>query len=242
MASNMDPFIGDPVSPYRQDAKDITDVIERLIKEREQGREEGARAHLADVEARLQAANKHVADLKESLKASEHRAAKAEARAARAERAVDFQIAHLKLHIRSGASRLFSLAQFFERLGKDRASTNAHAVNESAGSAADVNSSVNTREPSAQLEEPFSPSNSDTSDSASIKREESPLFIDRDQPSDGSGVNDMASISPDEEIGPLPEGPVLQHLLVDEIDMTRDYGPISRPYGAADGHKRRRTD
>ncbi|KAF5547887.1 hypothetical protein FMEXI_4985 [Fusarium mexicanum] len=246
MASNRDPFLGDPVSPYRQDAKDITDAIESLIKEREQGREERTRAHLADVEARLTAANKQVADLKESLKASEHRASQAEALAAREKRLADFRIAQFKITFRSGARRMFGLAQLFEGLGKDPATTNAHAVNESAGSAADVNSSVNTREQSAQLEELFSPSSSDTSDSTRFKREESPLFIDLDQPSDGSGMNDIASIPSDGEDNgetvPLLEAPVFQYLRVDEIDMMRDDAAVSRLWEAADGHKRRRTE
>ncbi|KAF5243692.1 hypothetical protein FANTH_8064 [Fusarium anthophilum] len=233
MASNRDPFLENPVSPYRKDAKDITDVIESLIKE-------------PDVEARLTDANKQVADLKESLKASEHRATKAEDLAAREKRLADFRITQFKINFRSGARRMFGLAQLFEGLGKDPATTNAHAVNESAESAADVNSSVNTREQSAQLEERFSLSSSDTSDSTRVKREESPLFIDLDQPSDGSGMNDIARIPSYEETNgetvPVLEAPVFQYLRVDEIDMMTDDAAVSRLWEAADGHKRRRTE
>ncbi|KAF5634253.1 hypothetical protein F52700_5975 [Fusarium sp. NRRL 52700] len=249
MASNMIPFVGLPMSPYRQDAKDITDVIERLIKEREQGREERARAHLADVEARLEAANEQVADLKERIKASDDRAAKSEALAARAKYVADRRITQLKAGFLSGALRLFGFAQEIEVLGNDPASTDADAVYESVGSATDVKSSVNTREQSAELGELFPCSNSETSDSASIKREESPLFIDWDQASDGSGMNDIASISsdeetgpPPEEIGPLPQGSAQQWLLVDEIEMMRGDGAITLPRKPAHSQKRRRTE
>ncbi|CVL11867.1 hypothetical protein FPRO06_07895 [Fusarium proliferatum] len=182
MASNLGRLARDSLSPYRQESNEIADVVERLMKEREQGRQQRARLHLADVEARLEAANKQVTDLKESLQASQHRVAEVEASAAQAKVDAARRIARLKTKSKAGARLWIQLGKAFQETGNDTASTDAHAENESAGSAADV-----------------SPSSSNTTANALIKREESPLHLSvaGNQPSDGREMSDDSLTSND---------------------------------------------
>ncbi|RKL38031.1 hypothetical protein BFJ72_g7493 [Fusarium proliferatum] len=198
MASNLG-RLRDSLSPYRQESNEIADVVERLMKEREQGRQQRARLHLADVEARLEAANKQVTDLKESLQASQHRVAEVEASAAQAKVDAARRIARLKTKFKAGARLWIQLGKAFQETGNDTASTDAHAENESAGSAADVNSSANAEEQSNQPEQQVSPSSSNTTANALIKREESPLHLSvaGNQPSDGREMSDDSLTSND---------------------------------------------
>ncbi|CCT69640.1 uncharacterized protein FFUJ_05542 [Fusarium fujikuroi IMI 58289] len=191
MASNWGRLARDSLSPYRQESNEIADVVERLMKEREQGRQQRAWLHLADVEARLEAANKQVTDLKESLQASQHRVAEVEASAAQAKVDAARRIARLKTKFKAGARLWIQLCKAFQETGNDTASTDAHAENESAGSAADVNSSANAEEQSNQPEQQVSPSSSNTTANTLIKREESPLHLSvaSYQPSEGSGMS-----------------------------------------------------
>ncbi|CVK98602.1 uncharacterized protein FMAN_08559 [Fusarium mangiferae] len=181
------------------------DHQESTIKNLKSGSQLIARNN-ADLKKRLEASEKQNADLRGLLAVSETRIAEADAKAAQAiaEAAkamvdADDRVARVTADYQARTRRLMECLQPSEQSGSDTASTVAHAGNESGGSATVINSSVSIGRQNNQPEQQPSPSSSDATANARIKREESLLHLSvaGNQPSDGSEMSDDSLTSND---------------------------------------------
>ncbi|KAF4422101.1 hypothetical protein FACUT_10808 [Fusarium acutatum] len=148
----------------------IKDLESRFRASEEQNADLSKRLKASD--DRLEATNKHVTNLEESLKAWKDRAIKSQAKAAQAKADADDRVARITADYQARTRRLMEFLQPSEQNENNAASFGTHVGNGSGGSVPVVNSSVNTDQQSNQPEQRLSPSSSDTTANARIKRED----------------------------------------------------------------------